>query len=64
MQKKALGQGFNPERYGMISCPHCNGKGRIFKTLKEFNVCIVCGGFGAIKTPKEKPIDLSSSLKS
>ncbi len=51
MQKKDLDQRPSLERYGMIFCPHCNGRGRIFKTLKEFNVCVVCGGFGAIKAP-------------
>jgi len=57
MQKKDLRQRFSPERYDMIFCPHCNGRGRIFKTPKEFNVCVVCGGFGAIKAPRGQSID-------
>jgi len=54
MQKKTLGERFNPERYGMIFCPQCNGRGKIFKTIKEFEVCMACGSFGLIKTPREK----------
>jgi hypothetical protein len=54
MQKKALGERFNPERYGMIFCPQCNGRGKVFKTVKEFEVCMACGGFVLIKTPREK----------
>jgi len=57
MQKKTLPEGFNPKRYGMVLCPRCNGRGKIFKDPKEFNVCMVCGGFGAIKPPKGEPID-------
>jgi len=57
MQKKAPPEGLNPERYGMIPCPHCNGRGKVFRDVKEFNVCMVCGGFGAIKAPRGEPID-------
>ena len=57
MQKKVLRQGSDPERYGMISCPECNGRGKIFKNLKEFEVCMGCGGFGAIKASRGEPMD-------
>jgi DnaJ-class molecular chaperone len=57
MRKKVLGDGFDPERYSMIFCPECNGRGKIFKDIKEFEVCMVCGGFGLIKTPREEPTD-------
>jgi len=56
MEKKALGERFNPKRYGMTFCPQCNGRGRIFKSIKEFEVCMACGGFGLIKAPREEPI--------
>jgi rRNA maturation endonuclease Nob1 len=48
------------EKYGMIFCPHCHGRGKVFKDAKEFNVCIACGGFGAIKASGEEPIDRNS----
>lgn len=57
MRKKALGEGFNPERYGMIFCPECNGRGKISKNVKEFEVCMACGGFGLIKAPGEEPMN-------
>jgi hypothetical protein len=59
-EKKVLGERFNPERYGMIFCPQCNGRGKIFKTIKEFEVYTACGGFGLIKIPREKPVDEES----
>ena len=40
-----------PEKYGMVSCPRCNGLGKVFRSSKEIEVCMVCGGFGAIKAP-------------
>jgi len=57
IQKKALRQGSNLERYGMISCPECNGRGKIFKNLKEFEVCTSCGGFGAIRALEGESVD-------
>jgi uncharacterized protein (DUF983 family) len=56
MQKKPLGERFNPKRYGMTFCPQCDSRGKIFKTVKELEVCMACGGFGLIKTPREEPI--------
>jgi len=57
MEKPTKNKVFIPEKYGMIFCPSCNGRGKFFKDLKGFNVCIVCGGFGAIKVRSEKPIE-------
>jgi DnaJ-class molecular chaperone len=45
---------FIPEKYGMILCPHCRGSGKIYSNGAEFQVCSVCGGFGAIRKPKEE----------
>ncbi len=60
MQKKDLCQRFSPEKYGMIYCPECNGRGKIFKNVREFEVCIDCGGFGLIKAPRKEPLDEES----
>ncbi len=44
---------FNPEKYGMVFCPDCNGKGKIPKNLGGLNVCPKCGGSGLVKEEKE-----------
>ena len=49
---------FTPEKYGMVICPVCNGKGFLIKAPEEINVsvrrvCTKCGGFGAIKKEEE-----------
>ena len=49
MEKKAMGRGFNPERYGMIYCPGCKGSGKVFNGIEGKVVCEICGGFGLIK---------------
>jgi DNA-directed RNA polymerase subunit RPC12/RpoP len=41
-----------PEKYGMISCPHCDSIGKLYRGEKELIVCPTCGGFGAIKKPE------------
>jgi DnaJ-class molecular chaperone len=46
---------FNPEKYGMVFCPNCNGKGKLSKNPGSFNVCSRCGGGGVIKKEKELP---------
>lgn len=42
----------DPEKYNMVLCPVCNGKGKLAKTTKDFDVCKECGGFGFIKKRK------------
>lgn len=42
MEKK-----FEPEKYGMMFCPNCEGQGRIFSS-DDVKVCQTCGGFGFI----------------
>ena len=48
---------FNPEKYGMVFCPDCKGKGKLPKDRDRSDVCSRCGGSGLIinekKTPKE-----------
>jgi hypothetical protein len=57
MQKKDLHKRFTPERCGMICSPECNGRGKIPKNTKEFEVCIGCGGFGLIKASRREQLD-------
>jgi len=47
-----------PEKYGMVICPLCDGKGFLIKDSDQMNitlrrVCTKCGGFGAIKKEEE-----------
>ncbi len=44
---------FNPEKYGMLFCPDCKGKGKLLKNPDGFIVCSRCGGSGVIKKEKE-----------
>ena len=48
-----MGRRFNPERYGMIYCPVCKGRGKLFNAVGEGSVCKMCGGFGFIKKEEE-----------
>jgi DnaJ-class molecular chaperone len=46
------------EKYGMVICPLCGGKGFLIKFSERVNVtlrkvCIKCGGFGAVKKEAE-----------
>ena len=38
---------FNPEKYGLVECPHCNGYGSSLK--EKADRCTVCGGSGLLK---------------
>ena len=49
---------FAPEKYGMVTCPLCRGKGFLIKVSDQSHVmlrrvCTECGGFGAIKKEEE-----------
>ncbi len=49
---------FVPEKYGMVLCPVCGGKGFLVKCSEQVSVtlrkvCIKCGGFGAIRKEEE-----------
>ncbi len=44
---------FDPEKYGMIFCPDCEGKGKLPKKPDGFIVCSTCGGCGAIRKEEE-----------
>ncbi len=43
---------FEPEKYGMLPCPICDGHGRI-QFLNHVAVCQTCGGFGFIRKEGE-----------
>ena len=49
-----MGRTFTPQKYKMVFCPVCNGKGKLPKNPHSFEVCKECGGFVFVKRePKE-----------
>jgi len=49
---------FALEKYGMMICPLCRGKGFLIKVSDQAHVmlrraCTECGGFGAMKKKEE-----------
>jgi DnaJ-class molecular chaperone len=46
---------FYPEKYGLLFCPDCKGKGKLPKNPGGFIVCSRCGGSGVVKKEKEDP---------
>jgi len=53
-----MNKNFAPEKYGMVICPLCSGKGFLTGDSNQINVsvrgvCTKCGGFGAIKKEEE-----------
>jgi len=44
-----MGKTFDHQKYNMVFCSVCNGKGKLPKNSDEFEVCKECGGFGLIK---------------
>jgi DnaJ-class molecular chaperone len=53
-----MGKDSVPEKYGMVICPLCSGRGFLIKPSDQINmtirrVCAQCGGFGAIKKEEE-----------
>jgi DnaJ-class molecular chaperone len=48
-----MGKIFNPEKYNMIFCPLCRGKGKLLKNPDGFVVCEKCGGSGLVKKEEE-----------
>jgi DnaJ-class molecular chaperone len=51
MKDKQMGVtvSFTPERYGMIFCPICSGKGYLERSNGDREVCRMCRGFGLIR---------------
>jgi rRNA maturation endonuclease Nob1 len=57
MERKAKGGRIDPEKYGMIFCPYCEGSGKSFSDAQGTKVCKNCGGFGLIiKTEERKSV--------
>ena len=53
-----MNKDFVPEKYGMVICPLCGGKGFLIKFPQQVKVtvrkvCIKCGGFGAVRKEEE-----------
>ena len=48
---------FNPEKYGMIICPHCNSHGYVQYPKRQ--CCPKCGGFGFIIKEAEQHTSIS-----
>ena len=48
---------FNPEKYGMTICPHCNSQGYIQYPKRQ--CCPRCGGFGFIIKEAEQNTNIS-----
>jgi DnaJ-class molecular chaperone len=44
---------FDPEKYGMMFCTDCKGKGKLPRNPEGFDVCSRCGGSGVIKKMKK-----------
>jgi len=44
---------FEPEKYKMVLCPLCKGRGRLPKNPDGFDVCRKCEGFGFTKKEME-----------
>lgn len=53
----------NPRKYGMIFCPYCHGVGKLLSVSKGFDVCKVCGGFGAIKKEEKNNLTERTSFQ-
>jgi len=52
---------FIPEKYGMVTCPSCNGHGYIQKSKRQR--CPECGGFGFIIKESAQNTNISKSLR-
>jgi DnaJ-class molecular chaperone len=67
-KRTALAKIFKPEKYGMVFCPDCKGKGKLPQNPDGFNVCSRCGGNGLVikkflKRIEDKRI-ITASIKS
>ncbi len=67
LDKPLAGQGgrtrktFDPNKYGMVICPQCDGDGYILQG-EERECCPKCGGFGYIKKEPEEDINTSPGI--
>jgi PHP family Zn ribbon phosphoesterase len=49
---------FNPEKYGMAACQHCNSNEYIQNPKRQ--CCPKCGGFGFIKKEPKQDTNIST----
>ena len=47
----------NPEKYGYVQCPHCNGYGSSLKDPVGVNQCTRCNGLGLVKKGTYKELN-------
>ena len=57
-----MDEAFDPEKYNMVFCPVCNGRGRLPKQPKGFDVCGKCGGFGFVKNESVENVNSSQEI--
>ena len=50
-----MGKLFDPEKYGILRCPDCKGKGKFPIGPDDFIVYSRCGGNGFIKKEENAP---------
>ncbi|MGZ3513556.1 MAG: hypothetical protein ACXU9L_07960 [Thermodesulfobacteriota bacterium] len=50
---------FQPEKYGMVACPQCNGQGYIQAPKRQ--CCPKCGGFGYVRNETENGANTSTN---
>ena len=53
---------FNPEKYGMVTCPSCDSHGYIQNPERQ--CCPNCGGFGFVKKEAGEDEDISVDSES
>jgi DnaJ-class molecular chaperone len=54
----------DPQKYGYIECPHCNGYGSSLKDPDGVDTCTKCNGWGVIKERKSAEWQKNSPTKS
>ena len=58
-EKSSKNKAFNPQRYGMVLCPLCKGKGFVIDPKRQ--CCPKCEGFGFIKKEEEQNKNIPTS---
>lgn len=53
MPRVTFEQMMDPEKYGLVECPHCHGYGSSLKDPEGVNTCTRCGGSGLVKKPED-----------
>jgi DnaJ-class molecular chaperone len=53
------GKIFESEKYGLVTCPNCNGRGYVQTEGRQ--CCPKCGGFGFVRKEIEKDANTSAN---